>query len=377
MFLLLKMDLFSNTFIFISGLLLLMLYLYFTRHFNYWKKKNVRYFEPTPFLGSFWKGLSMKLCMGEALQELHNKIKAPFVGFFIVDKPFLLLRDPKIIRHVLNSDFKYFYDRTGTVSLEGDPISYHILFMLKNPEWKETRAKLSPIFTSSKLKAMSSLIIKSSEGLQDYFAKLKKKNSEIEVKDALQRYMVETISSTIFGIESGCYNEPPPDILDWAKKIFDWESIRWSFQMRASFIFPSIVHLLKLKLLNAYSVTNLKNLFVTIMKQRKSSNVSRNDMIDILLELEKQDSNFFKGDILVAQALMFFAAGYETSSATMCFALYEFAQNSSIQTKVRNEIQNVLEKHGKLTYEIIKDLTYLDQCIKGKLKLKIKPKYCL
>lgn len=64
---------------------------------------------------------------------------------------------------------------------------------------------------------------------------------------------------------------------------------------------------------------------------------------------------------------MFFIAGFETSSTTMTFSLYELASNQNIQNKLRNEIETVIQRYdGKLTYEAIMDMPYLDQVINGK-----------
>lgn len=70
---------------------------------------------------------------------------------------------------------------------------------------------------------------------------------------------------------------------------------------------------------------------------------------------------------LAAQVFVFFIAGFETSSTTSSFALYELAQNPDIQEIARKEIMSVLEKHeGKITYECISEMTYLTQIIEGK-----------
>jgi cytochrome P450 family 6 len=60
-------------------------------------------------------------------------------------------------------------------------------------------------------------------------------------------------------------------------------------------------------------------------------------------------------------------AGFETSSTTLSFCLYELAVNPSIQTKLREEIDVTLEKFGgQITYDAVQGMKYLSQVIDGK-----------
>jgi len=72
-------------------------------------------------------------------------------------------------------------------------------------------------------------------------------------------------------------------------------------------------------------------------------------------------------DELAAQVFIFFIAGFETSSTTMSFCLYELALNPDIQRRVQDEIDNVLQKQdGEITYEAIQQMEYLDKTVAGK-----------
>ena len=71
---------------------------------------------------------------------------------------------------------------------------------------------------------------------------------------------------------------------------------------------------------------------------------------------------------LTAQVFIFFIAGFETSSSTISNALYELAFNQPVQNKLRNEINEELQKtDGKLTYESIKNMKYMHKVFSGKL----------
>lgn len=71
-----------------------------------------------------------------------------------------------------------------------------------------------------------------------------------------------------------------------------------------------------------------------------------------------------------AQAFVFFAAGFETSSTTMMFALYELALNPEVQDKLRDDITTVLSQHNnQITYDSIQEMSYLDRVVAGKLHM--------
>jgi cytochrome P450 family 6 len=72
-------------------------------------------------------------------------------------------------------------------------------------------------------------------------------------------------------------------------------------------------------------------------------------------------------NVISAQAFVFFVAGFETSSTTMTFCLYELAVNPDIQERLRAEIDTVIQKHsGNITYESIFEMDYLDNVVGGK-----------
>lgn len=71
-------------------------------------------------------------------------------------------------------------------------------------------------------------------------------------------------------------------------------------------------------------------------------------------------------NVLAAQCFVWFIGGYETSSITLTFTLFELSRNPEIQVRAQEEIDTVLSKHeGKLTYETLQEMTYLDMIVSG------------
>jgi cytochrome P450 family 6 len=51
-----------------------------------------------------------------------------------------------------------------------------------------------------------------------------------------------------------------------------------------------------------------------------------------------------------------FSDGFETSSTTISFCLYELSLNQDIQKHIREEIKVVLQKYSGSTYEAIQEM---------------------
>jgi cytochrome P450 family 6 len=354
--------------VFYVVIIFISLYLYFTRNFNHWKNKNVPYFKPLPFVGNVYNAVLMRDSMGEIFSDLYNKTMKPFIGFFILDKPCLLLRDPQLIKKVLISDFQHFYDRNILNNKRDDPISTHMLFLLKNPEWKDIRGKITPVFSSSKIKIMSRLIEDVGQEMVDYLEKTAMIDSTVDMKDVSLRFTVDVISTAVFGVNAYSFQNANSKFNEIAQKLFNWDDTLTAFRIRCYFLTPMIAKLFRMKFINPHCASFLKKSFLEIMDSRIASKVSRNDLIDILLQLKSNDKQFMDGDKLVAQAVMFFAAGFETSSSTMAFALHELAQHPDIQNKLRHEIDLISGKHDGINYDSLKEMEYLDMCVKEVLR---------
>lgn len=71
-------------------------------------------------------------------------------------------------------------------------------------------------------------------------------------------------------------------------------------------------------------------------------------------------------ELMTAQCFLFFVAGFDTSSLVLSMTLLELAVNREIQEKLQQEIDDkVSEYGGKISYEMIKNMTYLHMVVQG------------
>lgn len=115
------------------------------------------------------------------------------------------------------------------------------------------------------------------------------------------------------------------------------------------------------------------------IEYRERNKVNRNDFMDLLIKLKnaeplKEGSENLGpltfNEIAEQAFLFFFLAGFETSSTTLFYCMYELARNPDIQDKARKSVSEVLKQHGSMSYEAIQDMKYLEWCINGEFFVK-------
>lgn len=157
------MWLLSDFKVFIGLILILILTVYFYLKYGYtfWSRCGVPQIPPTMLVGNLGPILRMSKSCAQVIQDIYNHPKAKdssIVGIYLFHRPALLIRDPELIKRILIRDFNKFCNRYSNSDVLGDPLGSQNLFFLKNPAWKEIRFKLTPFFTSGKLKLMFPLI---------------------------------------------------------------------------------------------------------------------------------------------------------------------------------------------------------------------------
>jgi cytochrome P450 family 3 subfamily A len=107
--------------------------------------------------------------------------------------------------------------------------------------------------------------------------------------------------------------------------------------------------------------------------EREESDSSNNKASQHLEDDSGVKWNYMKNTLsnkeVLAQAILFLLAGYETSGSSLTMISYNLACYPECQEKLIDEIDGVLEKHNGLSYEAVNDMPFMDMVIEETLRL--------
>lgn len=343
----------------------LLAYTFCNRNFNYWKSRGVPNITPEFIYGNS-KGLGTEYHTSDFMKRVYNefKDKGPFGGVHISFRPTAIITDLDLIRNVLVKDFKYFPNRGIYYNKKHDPISEHVS-NIENEQWKNIRSKLTPTFTSGKLKTMLGSILDISQKFMSTIEKESESHRSLEIKDVLSRFTCDVIGNVAFGLECDSLDNKDSKLYKMAVKSMD----SFDFVQRLVLMgYKDIARALRIKLMPSDASEFFINLVKSIVDYRRSNkDEKRGDLMNILIGL--MDREDLSMNQITAQSFFYFLAGYETTSTTLTFAIYELSQHQEIQEKARQEGKSILIKYqDQLTYEAVSELNYIDQVIRETLR---------
>ncbi|KAF5302581.1 hypothetical protein FQA39_LY10199 [Lamprigera yunnana] len=354
--------------------------IYFKRKNRYWYYKKVQGPQPTIFWGNFYDLVAKKKSKHGYINDLYKKYKSQglkYFGMYMFTSPTFVIVELELIKKMLQTDFQYFTDRPVYVNEKNDPLTGQ-LGKLNNPKWSTLRTQLSPMFTADKMKMMFHTMLKCSHSLQNVVNCLGETNEPIDMKNIMSRFGTDVIVSCGLGLEcntledANCEFRNISDVLNTRSKLGVFKEFFF-------FSFPQIADFLKLKIYSDEFAKFFVKLATQTIEFRETKNIVREDFLQLLIQMKK-DSKLNKETYndsgltltvneISAQVAIFLCAAYEKPATTVTFCLYELCLNEDIQFKLRKEIITVLAKYnGKITYEALMDMSYMDVCIKETLR---------
>lgn len=253
-----------------------------------WERKGFKQLHPKFLIGDLGKLFALKKSIGEFFETVYNENKRDkAVGLYFSYRRSLVVNDPLLIQDIMIRDFNSFHDRPFHVDEKFDPLTGH-LFSLSGQKWRDLRVKLSPTFTSGKLKGMFPIIKGCGQVLEDYLVKnVKEGNDQFEFRDVMARFTTNIISSVAFGIDNDCINDPDHIFRKMGVKIFE-PTLKNSILDIIGVFLPAVFKYVRIKSVEP----DIEEFFFSIVRQtiehREKNNFSRNDFMQLMIQLKNQ-----------------------------------------------------------------------------------------
>ncbi|KAG8228711.1 hypothetical protein J437_LFUL009393 [Ladona fulva] len=341
---------------------LVALFIYLTSNLDYWKKRGFPQIpgKPLPLFGNTFQMLTGRKSFSDMFEKLYKDAgDLPFAGMFHGTQPCLLVKDPELIKRILIKDFHAFMNRGFEIDEDLDPLNAKALSSLKGQRWKNMRARLSPTFTSGRMKAMLPMMQACSDELLKCLEEDIRKNSgEALVEMKLFMIYPKLIKKLNLRLS-----------VDEAS-VFFRNFVEEAVKRREEAIdkgegngFGDFLHHLVL----------LKKTGIKVNEIKEEDDEDKNEFIKGDKEVSEVSWANISVDDLAAQAMLFFGAGFETTAALLSSTLYELSKpgnGKEIQGRVREEVDRVMkEDGGKITYEGLKRMQLLDRVLNETLRI--------
>ncbi|XP_063231352.1 cytochrome P450 6k1-like [Bacillus rossius redtenbacheri] len=267
---------------------LVAVYLFFASGFRYWKRRGVHYIPPTSIFGNLVEVVLQREHIGEYLKKVYdNNPDQPVVGLFAFRNPILMVRDLKVVQSVMVKNAHAFLDRPLDISEKGNPLASRSLLVLKGKKWRHLRMKLTPTFTSGKIKKMFYLIDECGKQLLPCIGKEMEKGNHVKVKDTVARYSTDVIASCAFGVNANALVDPDSEFRATTRKIFEKTKFQ-SWITSLLLLLPQLIQILQLKTMDDSVNTFCRKTFWDVVGYRKSNKITRKDFVDILMQIKEE-----------------------------------------------------------------------------------------
>ncbi|XP_028133915.2 cytochrome P450 9e2 [Diabrotica virgifera virgifera] len=381
----------------ILGVILLttLIYYYMINPLSHWRERGILQKGVLESFHFSWFGIFYRVSMADNIIKAYNDFPGTrYYGLYQFNVPTMLLKDVDLIKQMVIKDFDHFNEHRAFAREDVDPMWAKNLFSLTGNKWRNMRSTLSPSFTSSKMKGMFVLMKANAERFVNFYLNQNKEIIQVEMKEVSTRYSNDVIASTAFGFDCDSLAEPNNEFYIMGKNLTAFGRFSTIIRFLFSMFLPNVAKLFNIRIIKQEVGNFFTKIIEDSIKMREQKGLVRPDMIHLLLEARKGNSKAddqhttadtgyatveehlkteIKTDItnedIVAQALVFFFAGFDSSSNLMSFMGYELCANPDIQDRLREEIKETLENcNEKLTYEALVDMKYMDMVVTETLR---------
>lgn len=340
----------------------------YVRHvkvYSYWNNRGINGPKPYPYIGNVTFNPDDTLMIHNDLVKEYGEI----YGTYLFSLPVLTVARVDMIKEILIQHFHKFSDQA---SMTYNPLEKENLINKNGYEWKSDRDVMSPSFSSGKMKAMFHLMRESYQHLDRELEKVAGPHRDIDSKEIFSKLSTMVISRCAFATDVDAFNDKNNQLIKHMESIFHM-GFSDTLRLLTLLSLPdSLNRLLQISFFKPAAMQYLKKVCEKILHERRSNPSYSNeypDLLQLLMEAKEKSNGQFNDTKIIANSILFFIAGYETTSTLLFWASYALVTNPLVQEKLYEEVKRVKQESGDFDYETLYSMKYLDAFIRETLRM--------
>ncbi len=303
-----------------------------------------------------------KILTPKRIVELEQKYKSKTFKIIIMHVGLVIFSDPEFLKYMAGKGHKVLRKDIGIPVELGEMFGPNVFSEPNEEEWKRHRQVLNQAFTpDSFARVLQATVSEVEERLYPLIDKQKERDSF----EDMSRFTIDIIGRAGFYHDFDAFNKSKnTNDIDFPKVVEEWSELQPGYGM-----LPQWLRLKKDGMMKRIWQLNdiYKSIIEKILVQRKSEleepDRPHNDLLSLIMKSAKDDISEAE---VVANGIVFFFAGHETTAKALGFALYSLASNPE---KLR-ALQDSLESLEKITWEDYESgkLEYAEAVIKETLR---------
>ncbi|KAL1441720.1 hypothetical protein MTO96_008437 [Rhipicephalus appendiculatus] len=315
-------------------------------------------------------------------------------GTFEMGNAVLFVGEAKLVEQVLVKDFPSLPNRR-TLTFN-DPVLDNMMSMTPFERWRKIRMPVAQAFSAENVKKMYSLIEDCALVTADHLKKAAFNEEDIDVKKFFGSYTLDVIARCVFATRIDSHSEGKSEFVARSRQA---PSGRLTPRIFVYFLLPFIARATGLRPLSPSVLKYFRTLSQNVINSTQEKEPQDESFVHLFMDHEenrentpdssserdqrlfnlgsdvKPDTSLYSfeklnEDQVMAQCLLFFIAGQETTSRVIAYTLYLLAIHPDVQTKLRKEVDECFATHGgHPNLEAVTKLKYLHCVISESLRM--------
>ncbi|KAL1278451.1 hypothetical protein QQF64_025124 [Cirrhinus molitorella] len=356
-------------------LVITLLFIYGIWPHGFFNKLGIPGPRPWPFFGtllSYAKGLCN---FDMECAKKYGKVWGIYDGRL----PILMVTDLEMIKVILVKEcYSTFINRRKRTTGLAGPFADGII-MVQDERWKRMRSTLSPYFTSGRLKEIFPIAVTHADR---FIENMQKRDHEqpVKVKEVVGPYSLDVVTSSSFSVDIDSINKADDPFVTNVKKFVQFNM--FNPLLLLMLLFPSFAIVLKKMGVTLFSKSSMEFFYSALRKIKDGHNKEsegRVDFLQLMLQNQipgdhfedtaEQPAKGLTDHEILSQSLVFILGGYETTSTTLSYLLYNLATNPDCLENLVEEIDKNFPLDTPITYEALMKMDYLEMAINESMRL--------